>query len=221
MPPGLKVAKRLEARRPFKNEGSADSIERHGNALASSSRSKSNGPLLITRSGDQAAGLVYTREREAELDADNGGQRSKLDGVWARSKPDADVSAEPHGPSPERRRRIDVARTPEGVERGPTQMADSATRGALLYSTIRSLPDPASGGTGYGREGMGCTDTERAAGPPRSADRPHQREFTTDIRLACSGAPTGTLRMGPAQPETRVPGYPNGRAERRSCRRSV
>jgi hypothetical protein len=32
MPPGLEVAKRLEARRPFKNEGSADSIERHPNA---------------------------------------------------------------------------------------------------------------------------------------------------------------------------------------------
>jgi hypothetical protein len=31
----------------------------------------------------------------------------------------------------ERERRIDVARTAEAVEGGPTQMADSATRGGL------------------------------------------------------------------------------------------
>ena len=84
--------------------------------------------------------------------------------------PSVDVSADKSDHCAERERRIEGARTAEGVEKG-VRMADSATKAVCSKGPIADLTDPASGSTGHGRERMGCTDTEWATRPARSAAR--------------------------------------------------
>ena len=103
---------------------------------ASSSQSNSTRYGTDNSIWEPGEGLVYTKEREAGLGDDNGGQRGKLDGGVGAIKGDLDVSADNMDHCAERKRRIDVARTAEGVEGGTTQMADLRPEAVCLKGPV-------------------------------------------------------------------------------------
>jgi hypothetical protein len=101
-----------------------------GNARgASSVQSNSDGPRLLTRSRAKPEFSSYTKEREAELDHGNGGQRGKLDG--GGDPITAGVSAEQHGSLCVARYRLTQDEGRKGRRRSNAD-AGLSTRGGLL-----------------------------------------------------------------------------------------
>jgi hypothetical protein len=100
MPPGLEVAKRLEARRPFEKSRSADSIERHRNARqASSMRSspkQSAADDSIRQRGWRSRRTRMSARQRWKMTTVETRQGSRA--VWARSAQAVNVSVKQGGP---------------------------------------------------------------------------------------------------------------------------